>query len=77
MQERVRCLRLAMDEFGAELDRDAEARQVARPAAPADAIARFEDDDRATRARKRIGRGEAGGACADYEDVRSFRITRP
>src|SRR6185436_3981418 len=45
--------RLAVDELGAELDRDVEAGHAARPAAPADALARLEHEHRAIRTRDR------------------------
>src|SRR2546423_8956906 len=68
-QERLGGFRLAVDEFGAELDRDVEARHAARPAAAADALARFEHYDRASAARKFRRGGEACRAGADDDNV--------
>src|SRR5438067_12011494 len=71
----MRDLRFAVDELGTELDRDVETRYAARPAAPADPIARLEHEHRAPGARQLIGRGETGRACPDDREfgVRRFQ----
>jgi len=58
-----------VDEFGAELDRHGDARQAVGEAAAADPVSCFKDKNGLARARQLRGRGEAGGAGADYEDV--------
>jgi hypothetical protein len=52
----------------AEVDRHAESDGV-RHAAPAGAVPRLQDDDRATRSRQLAGGGNAGRAGADDDDV--------
>ena len=46
----------------------------------ADAVARLEDDDRESRLLQLVGRGRAGGACTDDDDVtgdlRQFQLLR-
>jgi hypothetical protein len=69
LEQRMGDLRFTVDELGAELHRDFEARHAARPAAPADAIARFEDQHGAPGTRQ-LGRGrQAGGTGADDDDI--------
>jgi hypothetical protein len=62
-----------MDELGAELDGDLQAWHASRPAAPADALARFEDQHATVFACELVGRREAGGARADHDDIRRLR----
>ena len=72
-QECSRSARLAMDELGADLDRDVEPGHAAREAAAADPLARLEHQHAAAGARQRIGGGKAGRAGADYDDLRFQR----
>jgi hypothetical protein len=58
-----------MNELGAELDRDGQARHAARPAAPADAVARLEDQDRAAGAREHVRGREAGRAGTHHDYI--------
>jgi hypothetical protein len=66
-------LRTAMDELGAELDRDGQPRKAPSPAAAADAAAGFQNEGRAACPRELGRRGEprSTGANDDYvEDLR-------
>jgi hypothetical protein len=67
----VRDLGFAVDELGAELDRHRDAGLAHRPAAAADALTRFEEQHRATRAAELGGGRKAGGARAYDDDVAS------
>ena len=69
LQKRERGRGPAVDEFGAELDRHGNARQALREAAAADPVSCFKDKNGLARACQLRGRGEPGGAGADYEDV--------
>jgi len=60
----------AVDELGAELDRSAQAREAAGPAAAADAAAGLENQHRAAGVRELVGRGEPRGAGANDDYVR-------
>ena len=74
-EQRMRDLRIAVEELGAELDGDLQAGHAPRPAAPADALARFEDQRAAAFACELVGRREAGGARADHDDIRRLRLS--
>ena len=65
----MRDLRLAVDELGAELDRDLQPGNAPRPAAPADAIARLEHQHPPPRARQLRRGGESGGAGANDDGI--------
>jgi hypothetical protein len=60
---------LAVDELGAELDRNRKARLVVGPDASAYPVSCLEDEDRALGCHELGRRGEARGARADYDDV--------
>src|SRR6185436_5448717 len=72
----MRLLRLAVDELGAELDRNVQAWHAARPGASASALARLQDEDAAAGTEQHVGRREAGRAGADHDDVERFRRRR-
>jgi hypothetical protein len=62
-----------VDELGAELDRDGKAVHAPGIAAPADALASFENDNRAPGPGEFRGRGKSSCAGADYEDFGAKR----
>ena len=59
-----------MDKFGAEFQRHIEARQVSRPAAATDPVARLEDEHAPACARKLRCGGKPGRARAEDDDFR-------
>jgi len=63
----------AVDEFGAELGGNAQAREVPRPAAAADAAAGFENEDRTAGLRQLVGRGKPRSAGSYDDDVEELR----
>jgi len=63
----------AVDEFGTELDGRAQTREVARPAAAADAAAGFENEDRTAGPRQLVGRGKPRSAGSYDDDVEDLR----
>src|SRR5712692_9343729 len=70
-------LRFAMEELGAKLDGDLQAGHAPRPAAPADAFTRLEDQHAETFARELVSRRDAGGTRADHDDIRRLRRGAP
>src|SRR5688572_3936610 len=68
-QKLERWLRFTVDELRAELHGKGEARLVMRPDAPADAIARLDDERRAPCPCNVVRSSEPGGAGADDYDV--------
>jgi hypothetical protein len=60
----------AMHELRAEIDGHRQTAGMARPDAAADAVARFEQNNRETGARKDFGRSETRGARSHDDDVR-------
>ena len=73
LEEGVRQLCFAVEELGAKLDRNVEARDAARPAAAADALARLEHEHRAPGTRQLIGGGKSRGAGANHHEVGCWR----
>jgi hypothetical protein len=68
--------RVAVDELGAELERNGETRLVPGVDAAADAVARFQDEARTPGACE-IGCGlEPGGACAEDDDIVHLKVDR-
>jgi hypothetical protein len=65
-----------VDELGAELDRSAQAREAARPAAAADAAAGFENQHRAAGVRELVGCGKPRGACPDDDYFAAQRLAQ-
>src|SRR4051812_40633594 len=72
LEKRVGHLRFAVDELGAELDRDLEARHAARPAAAADALARLQHENRFAGAHELVRGGKARRSGADHNYVIHF-----
>src|SRR5205085_11697844 len=72
-----RLLDFAVDELGAELDRQRQIGLMNRVDAAADALARFEDDNLPPRAGQLARGGEARGPCADDDDVYAIRGRSP
>ena len=73
LQQAKRDRGAAVDEFGAELGGNAQAGEVPRPAAAADAAAGFESEDRTAGLRQLVGCGKprSAGSNDDYvEDLR-------
>jgi hypothetical protein len=65
---------VAVDELGAELDRNFEAGHAARPGAAADAVARLEHQHRASCLCQLGRRGESRGAGADDDYIAGRRL---
>jgi hypothetical protein len=68
-EQGVRLLCLAVQKLRAQLHGDVEARHAVRPAASADALARFQHQHRLACSRQRVRRGQASGAGADDDYV--------
>jgi hypothetical protein len=63
------CFTSAVNELGAEIDRDRQAAWMPGPDAPSDPISGFEQNDRKTRAREEFSRGQPRRSGSYDDDV--------